>query len=713
MTEEQQAFHELESLCDKKGAIHAFSYLCRRDCTVGFYDLLKPDNLMDLYNPERLIRTELSVVHGLIQKKGCDFTVLTDDEIEEVSGQIESLLGRIHESLKHQNMQRFSKENLQLSMVEFFSAPDIVREFVFYSAEQAFEFQFSELAKQRYENDSEWLKLHVGFDMSDAFTLYKSICKQMNLNVQRHADAGEQRAQFISYVDDCCICVDTLCEDTGIEKHITTAFLDAFSSTSNETNTQFTAIDSINVVNFKPISKVDDKYYLFQITALAQSMYESPIFWMRDDKKYLNLAVEHRGQFTEEYAYNRLIEVFGEGNVFKNIDIFKTASEKIGEIDILVKYGTKFLVIQAKSKGMTLGARNGNAKILKDDFAKAVQSAYNQTVECADALQLDGITLRDSDGTVFELNCKPSIVYPVCLTSESYPSLSFQCRQHLEYVETDKIAPPFILDVFFLDILTEFLKNPLFLMSYVDRRVGYLDSMMASTEIVLLSLHLKNNLWLDKKEADFAHYGDDIASELDACFMSRRLALGGRITPDGVLKRYSKGFISKLLFKINRLENDSLTDLAFSLMKLNEASLDMLDDSVSAISAKARLDNKCHDFSMLLEDGAGITIHTSTGDHQEEQERLSRYIKARKYKQKQDTWIGVVIDPVWGMVRCIVLLDDEWCYDEEMDQATLEMQLGSKPNPLQIAKALKQPKTGRNKPCPCGSGNKYKRCCGS
>jgi len=32
-------------------------------------------------------------------------------------------------------------------------------------------------------------------------------------------------------------------------------------------------------------------------------------------------------------------------------------------------------------------------------------------------------------------------------------------------------------------------------------------------------------------------------------------------------------------------------------------------------------------------------------------------------------------------------------------------------NPPEAAKA--QIKTGRNEPCPCGSGKKYKRCCGA
>ena len=84
--------------------------------------------------------------------------------------------------------------------------------------------------------------------------------------------------------------------------------------------------------------------------------------------------------------------------------------------------------------------------------------------------------------------------------------------------------------LFFLDILTEFLNQPLFLLSYIDRRSSYTDSVMASTEIVLLSMHLKRNLWLDENKFDFMHLEDDIASDLDAAFMVRRLGIPGQRT---------------------------------------------------------------------------------------------------------------------------------------------------------------------------------------
>ncbi len=44
--------------------------------------------------------------------------------------------------------------------------------------------------------------------------------------------------------------------------------------------------------------------------------------------------------------------------------------------------------------------------------------------------------------------------------------------------------------------------------------------------------------------------------------------------------------------------------------------------------------------------------------------------------------------------------------DEPEDIADLEILL-NRPKPKEAEK-----KVGRNEPCPCGSGNKYKKCCG-
>ena len=48
------------------------------------------------------------------------------------------------------------------------------------------------------------------------------------------------------------------------------------------------------------------------------------------------------------------------------------------------------------------------------------------------------------------------------------------------------MSPPFVMDVFALDAITEMLNSPLQLLSYIDRRTGYTEKLMASHELTIL-----------------------------------------------------------------------------------------------------------------------------------------------------------------------------------------------------------------------------------
>ncbi|OEE85937.1 SecA-like protein [Enterovibrio norvegicus FF-162] len=707
---EQQKFEKLESICSRDGFIHVFSYLCRRDCTFGYQEGLQGGDLNHFYSKERLIRTELSLLHGLIKKAGFNSKELTDLEIKEWAIETENLLIEMHEVFSSSFGRMFSQENTKLDMESFFSQEEIIRESVFYAAEQAFDFQFAELAKLRYQSDANWLSQNVGFDMDEGIHIYQAIIAQLNSNIQELVDIDGSEICYKSYLNSNALSVENISKQTKYASEKVESFLSAFTADRSEDNSALQAIDDVNVVNFKPIAKFDDKYFLFQPTALAQSMYESPIFWMRSDKNYVNKAVMHRGEFTESFAYQKLLGVFGEGSVFRNLDIFRNSSEKVGEVDILAKFGTKFLVIQAKSKGMTIPARKGKVNLVKDDFAKGVQNAYDQAVECAEALLMDGMVIKDADGNEVDLGCKPTTCYPVCLTSESYPNLSFQCRQYLKYEQSEFLKSPFVMDVFFLDILTEFLNQPLFLLSYIDRRSALFERIFGSTEIVLLSMHLKRNLWLDK-EFTMMHLDDDIASDLDAAFMVRRMGLYGPRTPEGILERYSKGFISKLLFKLQYVKRDELTDFAFALMKASGKFLDILDIGVSRISFETHQDTRSHDFTVMFEgEEGGLTIHTKSGSVEAVRDSLLSYMHLRMYRERQNKWLGVIIEPKSQMVLELVHLKKEWAFDERLEEESKMLQPSTKPNLTSLKKKLDF-KVGRNHKCQCGSGKKFKHCC--
>jgi hypothetical protein len=51
-------------------------------------------------------------------------------------------------------------------------------------------------------------------------------------------------------------------------------------------------------------------------------------------------------------------------------------------------------------------------------------------------------------------------------------------------MQSDPIQPPMVLDVFALDAITEMLTSPLRFLSYINRRVGYTEQLMATHETV-------------------------------------------------------------------------------------------------------------------------------------------------------------------------------------------------------------------------------------
>ena len=153
------------------------------------------------------------------------------------------------------------------------------------------------------------------------------------------------------------------------------AILDAFSLSPSEKNQGFQAIDDFNIANATPLLKNGDEYVLFQSYSLAEALYDSTFYWMIVDKQYGPKAMQNRGRFTEGFCREQLELVFGKGRVHANVDIFESKATKAGEIDVLVLFGDRAIVVQAKSKRLTLESRRGNDGRIRDDFKKSVQDS--------------------------------------------------------------------------------------------------------------------------------------------------------------------------------------------------------------------------------------------------------------------------------------------------------------------------------------------------
>jgi hypothetical protein len=204
--------------------------------------------------------------------------------------------------------------------------------------------------------------------------------------------------------------------------------------------------------------------------------------------------------------------------------------------------------------------------------------------------------------------------------------------------------------------------------------------------------------------------GEDISADLDIAMAARRDGIPGRATPDGILTRYAGTTLWRLIEDIEARADAGTIDLGFMLLMLSGETIKDSNHAIDQAVAKTRRDGQTHDVTIGLGD-MGFTVHCNDLPVATAVGPLRRHCERRKYTEKADSWFGVCLGSHDARLRFGVSLDYPWKQDMAMDEATKKL---PRPAP-NIKVAMREPatkqKVGRNDPCPCGSGLKFKKCC--
>lgn len=283
----------------------------------------------------------------------------------------------------------------------------------------------------RYSSDDEWLVKNVGFSAQQMCDFVIKLNNFQEDKLLKHSHSmAKKRPEEWTFLPAFVFSPNELAVQSGISSDVIANLIRAFSAKLGE-NSDFVSIGDFNVVSAKPIIDMGDGTYVcLETYTLAEAIYDSPYYWMQADHAYKQVASRNRGRFTEEFTRTRMEAVFGQANVFQNVNIEGKKGSRAGEVDILVKFGDRALVIQCKSKKLTLEARRGNDGQLKSDFKNSVQNSYDQAISCISLIKSRKFRVVSEDGTEIDVS-QLSEFYPVCVTSETYPALSVQAREIL------------------------------------------------------------------------------------------------------------------------------------------------------------------------------------------------------------------------------------------------------------------------------------------
>ena len=711
---ESAVFADLEEVCKTSGYVHALSYIIFRDGVVTGGEEFKKEDFGKLYDRDRLIRTEFEVLIGLWLKGGREIDVPEPAVIQSMIDRTDALIAELHAAMLAPAHSDFAKAIRTQAEGQEFESPlgqgSFLREAIFYSGESAFSFQYSEFSSRRYSRDSNWIKTKYGFDMSDACAVFDAIIKCLAEKFPvEFKSLGLTRMRDWTLLPLFTFEISDIFERVELGASVIHAVIEQFSVPDGQTNDSYTGHSDLNDATLFPLIRLANGKiaFLLEYTGTG-ALYNSPAYWMRLDEKYIDVAAINRGEFTEEIVEELLGRAFPPSRIFHNVVFKESKKVTSGEADIIFIHGKRAFVVQIKSKGLTESAKAGDDKAISQDFAAAFQKAYDQATRCIELMKRRIPTFID--GTPFSLPGLETVeeFYPVCLTSEHYPALSFQARHFLTTKRSEQLNNPIIMDIFTLDVVTEFLTSPLYLVDYLAKRSLLYDKIMSSHELVTLAYHLRGNLFVPD-DIHMMMVEDDFMIELDLAMNVRRRGLPGQRTPSGILTRDLANPLGRILSAVDRTDRSDVHQLGEFLLNLSSDGWKNINKWLSGMVAQTKRDSRNHDVTVPLEEsGAGLTVHCN--DHSDKMafDALASHCEVRKYVHNADRWFGVCLSSD-GEVRFAIGRISPWHFDAGLESEAENLKVRSANH--WVDPSGRRTKLGRNDLCPCGSGKKYKKCC--
>ncbi|MPM83591.1 hypothetical protein SDC9_130657 [bioreactor metagenome] len=288
-----------------------------------------------------------------------------------------SLMTPFFEKMKSVHPQKLEKVDFRAEMRTFYGDENMFIEPIFYANDGVYDFQYTDFLERKYRYDKEWLLENRNFDFNNTKVILQRIkdilqekSKKVNFfslkeklpeiietikkenpseNIEEHIKEVLPAYEFYQYVNlfsdlsvNESIDFETLPDDAWktfyknlIDLFVIRredfkkedkidSFLKNFSIEINkeQLNNHFNQIGDFNLFNAQPILQIDSERFFVPITfSLYEACYESPYYWMLNDKAYKDKLAENRGNSGEEISYEFLSNVFGQERTFKSVKI--------------------------------------------------------------------------------------------------------------------------------------------------------------------------------------------------------------------------------------------------------------------------------------------------------------------------------------------------------------------------------------------------------
>jgi len=274
---EAEILAELQRLCTQPGFVHALAYLCFRDNMLVYSGQVAERDMHELHNPQRLSRTEIATLIGLMVKAPMDWALPAPAELQRYVNDSERLLLELHEALSAAFSFKEVLEGLERGVkVNPFDQGTVLREPIFYAAESAYSFQYLDMASRRYKADATWLQGNVGFTIDQACAVAEALDYTNNDRFEslRERLRGVHPNEW-TILHAFAATPEEVAAHVGMDPRLVEHILTAFTLPPGDTNDRFVGIQDFNAVSATPLLRSPDGQFLSLQNTLSPRQFTS------------------------------------------------------------------------------------------------------------------------------------------------------------------------------------------------------------------------------------------------------------------------------------------------------------------------------------------------------------------------------------------------------------------------------------------------------
>ena len=660
---EVEIFEELRELAKSDGMLHFFSRLVYRDqfITVDRYKGHVVDDPEHRWSTSKLNKNELLLLLGLMVQSTTERIYLVPPVDDDFLTRVDALFSEFHQRLFENVTLSFDPKTTELG-----DPKDIIgeygREAIYYGADGLYLHQLLNFSRIRYEKDMEWFLRNVGISICQIFDITKFILDRINdqmTEIGHRYQKGHEIGNF-ELTNSLLISKEDVRKKFGKKAE---AYFSKFVTPIRNANLGFTNPFAINEVALAPIIEMGDHLYVPIQYRLCESIYESPFFWMMADQEYADIHAKHRGEFLEETAAGILQSVFGPQNVHENVVVTWNGRDRVGEIDVLVEYGEFVVVVQAKSKRITLNARAGDTRALEVDFDSAIQDPYRQALECINHIK-GGAKCITKDGNELEIPHLPRF-FPMVVLSDPFPASTTLTHALLK---RDNDIAPVIWDIGVLDCVSRMLPIPIEMLFYLKCRSDTFDRVISDSEFNYLGYHIQNKLALSP-EIEMLKVERENATVVDNFMIAADLGINAD-RPTGILESLELPVISDLLLML-KTADPRVVALVADLRDFSKDGLETLSKTIIEVRKEITKTKKEFKAISIPTMSGGLTYAVTFRWDKKIASAAEEIGRKHKYTNKSDRWY-VIVDCIKTEipVDSLIILVWPWKKDKNEDAAS-------------------------------------------